>query len=761
MTDKTLHLHEFFVEGNNPEESHVLLNITEPSTSAEKSKGYFFVICEINNGDTRYIAKMQTIIDEIENSYYEIPDQETQSALEIVLNKVNQENMAMIQAEIPLHCIVGAIRENDIIFSFYGHPQMVLFYKTKDNLYKKMDLVEENKPSEQAEGTQLFSQIVQGKIGQNDFFFAGTPNIINYFNHDRLQKIITTRPPRQSSEHLQRALSELRNSLSFGGIIINLQKGTEAVSTTKISTPKKGDSARSLKTLFSTEKNTANILSPSFLPKFQEKLNDSLNEEEPEMMNPDPTGLRANTEITSSHLRARHDKIKPSSGVNYSELLKKIFVFIWKALKYTAKLLIFILLFISSLISSLGRNLMLLFFVATNYQNRRHNILTEWAAWWRNLRNSLKQLPLITKVLLTISIILALLFSVGITYARNQQEKQARIQTYNKMAQDIKTKEDEAESSLVYGDINSALVSLKAAEEIIRQLPCTTIAEKASCQTLQAELTNLQMKARKITLATPQLLADWNTLAQDNQLNNVFLLNNKIYGFGTNNADIVTYDALTKESQLVTPGLSIKNFILASVPKENDYAVLLYDNQNIAQFQPTDNSWKKVDITYPNQNVNIASLAVYNRKLYSLDTANNKIYRHDNIKAGFSTGREWTQGDVGDIKSGIDISIDGDVFVLDKNGSVSKFTKGQKQNFLISNLEPPLTSANKIWTYNDLNYIYILDTAEKRIVVLNKTGEFKTQIMADEFTQPVGMVVDELKGIIYVLDNNKLYQINL
>src|SRR3989339_107081 len=446
--DKTLHLHEFFVEGNNPEESHVLLNITEPSTSAEKSKGYFFVICEINNGDTKYIAKMQNIIDEIENSYYEIPDQETQSALEIVLNKVNQENMSMIQPDTPLHCIVGAIRENDIIFSFYGHPQMVLFYKTKDNFYNKMDLVEENKSNEQAEGAQLFSQIVQGKIGQNDFFFAGTPNIINYFNHDRLQKIITTRPPRQSSEHLQRALSELRNSLSFGGIIMNLQKGTEAVSTTKISTPKKGDSARSLKTLFSTEKNTASILSPSFLPKFQEKLNNSLAEdEEPEMMGENPTGLRANTEITSSHLRARHEKIKTSSGVDYQELFKKILTFTWRALKYTARLLVILLLFIGSIISSLGRNLMLLFFVATNYQNRRHNILTEWAAWWRHLKDSLKQLPLITKVLLTISIILALLFSIGIAYARNQQKKQARIQAYNKIAQDIQTKEDEAESS--------------------------------------------------------------------------------------------------------------------------------------------------------------------------------------------------------------------------------------------------------------------------------------------------------------------------
>ncbi len=760
--DKTLHLHEFFVEGNNPEESHVLLNITEPSTSAERSKGYFFVICEINNGDTKYIAKMQNIIDEIENSYYEIPDQEYQTALEIVLNKVNQENMSMIQPEIGLHCIVGAIRENDIIFSFYGHPQMVLFYKTKDGLYKKMDLVEENKSTENSENNQLFSQIVQGKIGPNDFFFAGTPNIINYFNHDRLQKIITTRPPRQSSEHLQRVLSELQNNISFGGIIINLQKSTEPIPTPRISPVKKGESARSLKSLFSTEQNTASILSPSLLPKFQDKVNNAFtDQEEPEMMQPNPTGLRANTEITSSHLRARQDRIRPAARPNTQEIIKKIIFIIWQIIKYTGRAIMILLLFIGTVFSTLGRNAMLLFFVVTNYQNRRRNILTQWGNWWRNLKNNLKQLPLITKALLIVSIILVLVFTVGIVYVKNKQKKEARVKQSMQIAQMIQNKQDEAESSLVYGDTDTAITKLQEAEEILTTLPCETNAEKATCQNLKTQLVALQLRARHITLVTPQLLADWNTLAPNNQMENIFLLNNKIYGFGKTNSDILAYDMLTKESQLTSPNLSVNNFITVSVPKENDYAVLLYDNQHVVQFQPTENSWKKVDISYPAQNANISSLAVYNRRLYTLDAQNNKIYRHDSIKTGFSTGKEWTQNNTTDIKSGIDMSIDGDVFILGKNGSIYKFTKGQTQNFNLSKIDPPLTSADKIWTYNDLNYLYILDSAGKRIIIANKTGEFKSQITASEFVHPTGMIIDEQKKIAYIIDGNKLYQIGL
>ena len=768
--EPSLHLHEFFVEGSNPEISHVLLNITEPSTPAERSKGYFFAICEINNATTKYIAKMQNVIDEIENSYYEIPDQIGQTAMEIVLDKINQESLSMVQPDISLHCIVGAIRENDIIFSFYGNPQMVLFYKTKDDLYKKMDLVEQNKsneedagPANKQENSQLFSQIVQGKIGPNDFFFAGTPHIIDYFNHDRLQKIITTRPPRQSSEHLQRVLSEIKNNLSFGGIIINLQLGANLPVSLKSSPARKGGAGRSLKNLFSTEQNTAHILSPSFLPRFQDKTESSNQEDAVSVSMMSGADSRANAEITSSHLRARTGKAKKiiEEKMNVQDVVKKTLAIIWKILKYAARGLVLLLLFISTIISTLGRNFLLLFFIITNYQNRRHNILAQWARWWKNLKENTKHLPLVTKILLSLSLILLLAFSAGIMYMGAKQKKEARASAYVKAVQNIKTKEDAAESSLVYNDTVAALANIKEAEQVIKQLSCATALEKSNCKNLQDRLDGLLMKARKIVLAHPQLVANWNNLAQNIQVNNIFLLNNKIYGFGQTSADILTYDPLVKESKLVSPGIFVKNFNAASVPKENDYAVLLYDEKNIVQFNPKSNSWKKVDIDYPNQNVKIANISVYNRRLYSLDTQNNQIYKHDAIKTGFSTGKEWTKNNTTDIKSGVDLAVDGDVFVLGNNGAVYKFNNGTAQPFAITGLDPELKSANEIWTYNDLNYIYILDATGKRIIILDKTGQLKTQVTATEFIPPTGMIVDEQKSTAYILDSNKLYQISL
>lgn len=759
--ESTLHLNEFFVEGNSPEDSHVLLNITEPSTPGEKNKGYFFAICEINNAAAKYIAKLQNIVDEIENSYYEIPDQEDKTALEVVLDKINQESFAVVQPDISLHCIVGAIRKNDLIFSFYGAPQMVLFYKNKENLYKKMDLVAENKAVE-PEGRQLFSQIIQGKIGPSDFFFTGTPHIVEYFNHDRLQKIITTRPPRQSAEHLQRVLSELKNNLSFGGIIIHLQQGLEGAALPKISPIKKG-SARSLKNLFSTEKNTASILSSSILPKLQDRMKGVLRQEkEPaETMAPDPIGGFANAEINSLHLRARALKAKKIAGITSQAVIKKIIMLGWAGIKYGFRGLVLLLLLLGTILTTLGRNFLLLFFVITNYQNRRHNILLEWSRWSKNLKENIKNLPTITKILLTLSIILALSFIFGVTYIKAAQRKTARAQAYAAAIQNIKAKTSAAESSLVYSDTAIALTALKEAEQILNNLACATAAEKANCQSLSEKLTALLMKARQITMAQPQLLADWNSLAPTERWDNIFFLNNKIYGFSANTSTLLSYDPLTKNSALLLPGVLVKGFTAVSVPKENDYAVLLHEDNSISQFKPEGNSWKKIDAGYPFANAKISSMTVYNRKLYSLDTQNKQIYKHDTIKTGFAPGKEWTKTKVDGLSSGVDLAIDGDVFALGKDGAIAKFVKGENQPFAAEGVDPPLVSADKIWTYNDLNYIYILDSAGKRIIVLDKNGGLKTQIMANEFFRPTGMVVDEMARTAFVLDDNKLYQIKL
>jgi hypothetical protein len=265
-----------------------------------------------------------------------------------------------------------------------------------------------------------------------------------------------------------------------------------------------------------------------------------------------------------------------------------------------------------------------------------------------------------------------------------------------------------------------------------------------------------------MTLVTPVLLADWNTILSNQKAEKIILFNKKIIGAGHTTQNLAIYDILTKQSQTLPANITVNGFSALGAPKEYDYAVFVYNANNLAQYKASVNAWTKIDVTYPNENTSITALGVYNRRLYTLDSANNQIYRHDASTNGFSKGEEWIKDKSGiDLNNGVGLAIDGDVFALTSGGKLYKFTNGQKQAFNIQGLIPELKSADALWTYFELKYIYILDSANKRLVILDKEGTLKKQITANEFVKPTGMAIDEANNTAFILDDNKLYKIDL
>ncbi len=150
-------------------------------------------------------------------------------------------------------------------------------------------------------------------------------------------------------------------------------------------------------------------------------------------------------------------------------------------------------------------------------------------------------------------------------------------------------------------------------------------------------------------------------------------------------------------------------------------------------------------------------MVVYNRRLYTLSPNTNQIYKHSQTQTGYDKGTSWIKTQGVNIESGVSLAIDGDVFVLGQDGSLTKFAAGNKQDFAITGLEPALDSPTKIWTYNDVEELYILEPTHKRVVILNKDGSLKEQYTADAWQAPSDMVVDSENGIVYVLDNGIVY----
>lgn len=746
----TLQLQEFFVEGGDRKTSHALLHIAEPSTLEEKKKGYFFAVCEISQGEDSDIIALQNLIDEIENRYYETPEEEGENILENVLTKINHESYLLSNRGLDLHCMVGVLKQEEVFFSCHGQPLVYLFYRNKSGIYQKMNLVENN--DNENESSHLFRQIVQGKISPNDFLFVATPHVGDYFNPDRLEKIISTRPIRQSAEHLERVLSELKNKISFGGLIIHLHQNAPEV-IKKASPIIKGSSEKSLHNLFATEQKTASTLSSALIPNIGNQFK-NLMKKEPTYVNEgimQEEIVHTNAEINSNHTRQHQAKIHNEKGrqTDYVEITKKTIVVIFNIIKKVALAIWWIIILIINILHAILKFFVLLFLVITNIKNRRANIIDNWKRQINNFKTEIKHLPFVTKILLISTIILLIIFTFSILTIKSNQRKTSEANKFNQIVQEITTAKDAAESALIYKNETEALKELQKGKQLLSQLECKN--KENVCADLELQLENLLVKIRKITIIKPELIADWSE--QINELNKIAKINNKILALSADNNELLIYNLLTKEKFIIKIGEKLQAL---AVPKENDYALILSQNNSVWKFSPEDNSVKKAEISYP-QNVKIQSIAIYNRRLYALDILNGKIYKHENIRDGFSLGTEWSKKDAEDLKNSFDLTIDGDIFVTQQNGQVDKYTKGEKQLFAVLGLDPTLNNEAEIWTYNDIEEIYILDKIEKRLIITNKSGQLQTQIKSDLWQKPNDLTVGENKKQVYILDQNKIF----
>lgn len=755
---ESLQLQEFFVEGGKQQKSHVLLHITEPSNAGEEKKGNFFAIAELNNAATATILNLQKIIEEVESRYYASEESAGEHNLETALKTINLEHQDAAKESNDLHCVIGVIRQKEIIFSYHGTPQILMFYKNKEGTYKKIDLIN---PTEENtnDKLQLFSQIIQGKISSGDYILATTPNVAKYFNQDRLQKITTTRPPRQIAEHLERVLSELRNDLSFGGLIIHLNAGATTkdrlVASPNPNNHQKNGSEKSLKQLFSREKQTADTLSPGLMTQLNGKINNLFKTNAPEDEQSTRLDIVTPTEIYSTHLRPR-ESINDKPKTDWERTILNTLKQTGKGLRAIALTVSWLGLMIFRFFVNLSKTLLALFFIATNLQNRRRNILDNWRRDWQNRRLYFEQLPITTKLLLLGAATTALIFLGSVWYLRVQQQTNLQNQKFEEQLTAIIVKRDNAESALVYNDTPTALAELTTAKTELKTIECWRDRSKTQrCEAIAHSIDQLLGQLKKSYSAQLEILTTWT----DASLNNILKIGNLLIAYSSTSPSLYSYDLLTKQTDIINTMFT--GYVSAAVPKENDFAVLLYGENELAEFSPETKTVKKIEISFPENQAGIQSITVYNRRLYSLDSVNQQIYKHDRTKTGFGIGQNWIKSDNNYLLDANDITIDGDIFLTHKNGTASKWTGGKRNEFNLNSLYPPLSPASSLWTYNDLQYLYILDSIGKRLIIVDKNGGLINQTEINELSNPRGLVVEEKNKRAFIADSGKLYQISL
>jgi hypothetical protein len=314
---------------------------------------------------------------------------------------------------------------------------------------------------------------------------------------------------------------------------------------------------------------------------------------------------------------------------------------------------------------------------------------------------------------------------------KTQQKVQATIDTLNKDLAD-------ASSALIYRNNSGAQTLFAQAQTDYAALQKL---DSAKASQFNPSIEAIKDQINKITTITnPKVLVELKHHPIYLDLSNIGLM------FANQDSNSLSLYAQSNLSDyfllnsLGTPLSGVTNYPAAGVVVSSADKIYHID-QTLKQWEPI------VSVN----NANLMQTRIYNNNLYTLNLNSNQIVKITSGKNKYTT----TTINTGDLTNARDFALDKDIYILFPD-KIIKITGNKPQIFNFPTLLDPITNASKIFIGSNL---YILESNKKRVIILNKNGALLNQIYFPNSNSLLDLAVDESARSLYVLDDNKLYQI--
>jgi len=223
------------------------------------------------------------------------------------------------------------------------------------------------------------------------------------------------------------------------------------------------------------------------------------------------------------------------------------------------------------------------------------------------------------------------------------------------------------------------------------------------------------------------------------------------------NGQIVSYNK--QSGQIQDNAIKSQENIKANVTVKD--AAVIYNGSSLFVWKPTEGKLGPAFPTSVPAQSAFAGLKYYptNNRAYVLDKAQNSALSFQ-INGDKLQKPVISLKDVPAIGEAQDLAIDGSIYILTQD-AVVKYSAGKLAEYNLPYLSKPFSGEGKIATQVDFKNLYILDVAEKRIIVTDKTGSLLYTIKNTQLTNPKDFEVDEKNKIIYLLNDSELLKLEL
>ena len=733
--------------------------ISRPSPAEEKSLGKLYIVAEIASKEKINIELINTIQETINVSYYATEDLNIETAFEKALEQVNQRIADMVGDYDTnwldkLNTIVALVKGNTVHFSTIGQIHAFLIRGQKINDIIDSTSQNDSLKQEKINPLKAFSNVISGTLSSGDAMIFCTTSLLDYISQEKLKKTITDYNAEQAAHSLENILLENNTGAAFAALI---NKFEETVITDKnnsetivqqqsVVTPIDTTTQSSMENLIQKQADTGSILAPSLSRHIKEIIKSGYYSVSDyikiTLLQRSPRRVKMDHEMKYYRPASKDNLIKKSTPGSFITM-------VWKGIRNIGGFLIVITKSLFGLIQKRDK-------IAENIKATPQTLSQKITS----LIITVKRLPKISKIILGVAIIAAFFLSQSIYSTAVKNNQAVHVVEYDQTISQISQNILKAGAALSYGNEDGARTLLLDSQTLLNNLKEEAGEEDTKIAELQSDI-NAQLEKLRHVFVTenPKIITTFTGDEGTIHPATLTLLGSSLFTFDPSLKTIYKSE-IGNGAVTSWPQEDADKTLQYAVPISNTKIAYLNTGNNITEFDINNEQLDSFTLAVANEDANIIDIATYEGKLYYLDINNNQIFRSVRSGSSYGTPSPWLKDD-SVIRDGKSLAIDGYIYVLASNGTVTRFFQGSRQEWSLSIIDPPLNRADKIWTDTVTDNIYVLDSRGKRIIEYSKEGRLLNQYTSPQITNPKDIAVDYANKKIYVLNDNVVFELNI
>ena len=352
-------------------------------------------------------------------------------------------------------------------------------------------------------------------------------------------------------------------------------------------------------------------------------------------------------------------------------------------------------------------------------------------------------IPKLSKNLISI---LALIFFLVLGSLIFQRERAEELREYQSTLNQIQEKVNSAESFLILKEVKPE--TLKDANSLLKkcweEIDSLTKIASALPKNLSQQISSLENEISKnlyeinklVEIPEPKLLFEFEP--REFIPNKLVFTDNNLYFFSPYSQNLFKVGLGEKEGEIIQQE---RKFNLAA---NLDNAIAFYSKPNQV-FIFKDGNFSQVSLEDPYADFKGEDdFSSFKSNLYFLDKKTGEIIKYPYLK-NFEWGfpQLWLDPKTKKATEAESMAIDGSLWILNKDNSIGKYYAGRLQETLKLDIFPYPKNFSKIFASPALPYLYLLEPAQSRIIILNKIGQVIKQFQSKEFDNLLDFAVVE------------------